>query len=419
MQVSIIIPVYNAQQYLEICLESACMQTIKELEIICIDDGSTDDSFTILERYGEKDKRIKIIKQVNRGPGMARNRGMLEASGEFVTFLDADDYYIDSSFMEQLYYACVENQVKVCGSALMHLRRDTIIDDITLQDVKMVAKRNKILWYQDFQFDYGYTGFLFSKKMLQEENITFPVYRRYQDPCFLVRAMYAAEQFVFLETAAYVARVPTMASRFSKDKAADLLKGLFDNLMFAYEKKLDKLFQKSLARLEYEYYSIICRYISLTDEQQVGLLWKINHLVRKVLHDDGYMIRPLSFIISENKEYYPYYAENLYERIEGEPFAYLYGAGEMARKFIWYLKRQSLLYKIKGIVVSVQTKDKQCIEGIQVGSLEELGVKKKDLILISTGAVFHKEIVESLHGKGFNNNVILDSVFLEELQEAD
>lgn len=419
VQVSVIIPVYNAGRYLETCLGSVCAQEIRGLEIICIDDGSTDDSYAILKRYARQDDRIRIIRQDNAGPGPARNKGLREALGEFVAFLDADDYYLDRNALQQMYQLCIENDVKICGSALKYLRQGSITDDTTLKDVKKAAESKKILRYSDFQFDYGYTGFLFSRKMLTEEKIIFPAYRRYQDPCFLVRAMYAAGQFTFCDADLYVCRVPTMASRFTKDKVADLLMGLSDNLSFADEKKLDKLFHTSLMRLEYEYYSIICRYISRADEQTVSLLQEINHLVCVALHDDEYLVRPLSFILSQDIGFYLHYEENICGKVKNQPYLYLYGAGGMAKKFLGYLRRQNLLHKIKGIIVSEQKRGDQSIEGIPVGTLEQHKVKTDDYILIGTGAVFHKEICGNLQSKGFDNAEILDSVFLEELPETD
>ena len=419
IQVSVIIPVYNAGHYLETCLDSVCAQAVRGLEIICIDDGSTDDSYTILKRYAQRDDRIRIISQVNSGPGSARNRGLREAMGEFVAFLDADDYYLDGSALGQLYRFCKENHVNVCGSALKYLRQGVVTDDTTLADVKKAAQVKRILQYSAFQFDYGYTGFLFSREMLEAEQITFPTYRRYQDPCFLVRAMYAAGQFSFCDAALYVCRVPTMASRFTKEKVTDLLMGLRDNLSFAREKRMDKLFETSLMRLEYEYYSIICRYVSIEDARQISLLREINCLVCEVLNDDEYLVRPLSCILSKDRDFYLHYEENLCGKIMARAYLYLYGAGGMARKFIRYLKDNVLLHKVKGIIVSEQTKDGQFVEGIPVGTLERLQVKTDDYILIGTGAVFHKEIYDNLQSKGFGNADILDSVFLEELPEAD
>lgn len=89
---SVIIPVFNAEKYLISCVESVCNQTYKNLEIILINDGSTDTSLMICEKLAAKDKRIKIISQTNIGSGVARNRGLDIAEGEFITFVDSDDY---------------------------------------------------------------------------------------------------------------------------------------------------------------------------------------------------------------------------------------------------------------------------------------------------------------------------------------
>ena len=92
-KVSVIVPVYNAERYLKQCVESILAQTLKNVEIIFVDDGSTDGSLEILKDYQAKDYRIRVISQENTGGGAARNRGMKEASGEYLCFLDADDYF--------------------------------------------------------------------------------------------------------------------------------------------------------------------------------------------------------------------------------------------------------------------------------------------------------------------------------------
>lgn len=92
VMVSIIIPIYNVGKYLDECLKSVLCQSFKDIEIICINDGSTDNSLAILESYGKMDERIKIINQKNGGLGHARNVGLKHASGDYVVFLDSDDY---------------------------------------------------------------------------------------------------------------------------------------------------------------------------------------------------------------------------------------------------------------------------------------------------------------------------------------
>lgn len=89
---SFIVPVYNVAAYLDECLESLCGQTYQNLEIICVDDGSTDNSLSVLQDWKERDSRIKIISQENRGVSCARNRGLKQASGEYIGFVDGDDY---------------------------------------------------------------------------------------------------------------------------------------------------------------------------------------------------------------------------------------------------------------------------------------------------------------------------------------
>lgn len=92
-KVSVIIPVYNVEEYLRECLDSVVNQTLKEIEIICVDDGSTDNSLEILKEYAQKDKRMTVIKQRNLHAGIARNTGLSQAKGEYLSFLDSDDFF--------------------------------------------------------------------------------------------------------------------------------------------------------------------------------------------------------------------------------------------------------------------------------------------------------------------------------------
>ena len=89
---SIIIPVYNVENYLSECLDSVIKQTIMDLEIICVNDGTKDHSREILEEYQKQDARIQIIDKVNGGLSSARNAGLAAATGEYILFLDSDDY---------------------------------------------------------------------------------------------------------------------------------------------------------------------------------------------------------------------------------------------------------------------------------------------------------------------------------------
>ncbi|KZX14828.1 putative glycosyltransferase EpsH [Methanobrevibacter filiformis] len=101
-KISVIIPVYNAENYLNKCLDSVINQSLKNFEIICINDGSTDNSLKILKEYANKDKRIKIINQENKGAGAARNKGLNTAKGEYIEFVDSDDW-LENNTLDYLY----------------------------------------------------------------------------------------------------------------------------------------------------------------------------------------------------------------------------------------------------------------------------------------------------------------------------
>ena len=101
-KVSIIVPVYNVEKYLAKCLDSLINQTLKEIEIICINDGSRDNSLSILREYSNKDNRIIVVDKKNEGQSIARNIGISRASGEYLGFVDSDDW-VDLDYFEKLY----------------------------------------------------------------------------------------------------------------------------------------------------------------------------------------------------------------------------------------------------------------------------------------------------------------------------
>ena len=121
--ISVIIPVYNAEKYLEKCLNSVIKQTLKDIEIICINDGSTDGSLNILQKYSEKDKRFIIIDQKNSGQSVARNKGLSVAKGEFIGFVDSDDW-IDDDFYEKLYDAAIEYKADIAAGNILRVNEN-------------------------------------------------------------------------------------------------------------------------------------------------------------------------------------------------------------------------------------------------------------------------------------------------------
>lgn len=112
-KVSVIIPVYNVEKYLCQCLDSLINQTLKDIEIICVDDGSTDNSIEILKEYDAKDSRFIVVTQGNKGAGAARNAGLEFAKGEYLYFMDGDDY-LKLDALEKVYQRIVDTNAEIC-----------------------------------------------------------------------------------------------------------------------------------------------------------------------------------------------------------------------------------------------------------------------------------------------------------------
>ena len=133
VKISVIIPVYNAEKYLKDCLDSVIRQTYKNLEIICINDGSTDHSLDILRMYEKKDDRIKVIDKENEGPSSARNAGIDAVTGDFVSFVDADDYLQLNSY--EILAECAEQEQKwdliIFGGNVVGMPNEYIQDKLT------------------------------------------------------------------------------------------------------------------------------------------------------------------------------------------------------------------------------------------------------------------------------------------------
>ena len=116
-KVSVIIPVYNVENYLRQCLDSVINQTLKDIEIILVDDGSTDSSLSVCNEYAQKDNRITVLTQQNKGAGAARNMGLERATGEYLSILDSDDYF-ELNMLEKMYNAACRhnNDITICHS---------------------------------------------------------------------------------------------------------------------------------------------------------------------------------------------------------------------------------------------------------------------------------------------------------------
>lgn len=198
-KISVIIPVYNVEKYLAECLTSVVNQTFKDIEIICVNDGSTDNSPMILEEFAQKDSRIKIINQENQGLAAARNTGIEVATGEYITFVDSDDYVSTDLYADMQKYLPAE---LICFNAkifpmsekyraLQNYIQCKFDGELPVEE-KLILKTNVHVWNK-----------VFKTSVIKENNIRFPKGLYFEDFPFVCEYMLSINSVKFVSEKEY------------------------------------------------------------------------------------------------------------------------------------------------------------------------------------------------------------------------
>ena len=191
-KISVIIPVYNVENELAKCLNSIVNQTFKEIEIICVDDGSTDNSLNILKDYANKDSRFRIFEQKNQGAGIARNIALNQAQGDYIAFVDGDDY-IDLNFLESMYKVAIDNNLDIVkGNFLIHESNGSIINTHENERIEKELLNNKIP-HKDFL--QSWWSALYKNSVIKDYGIQFAPIRYLEDVPFLHKFLAVASSF--------------------------------------------------------------------------------------------------------------------------------------------------------------------------------------------------------------------------------
>jgi len=204
-KVSVIMPVYNVENYLRQCLDSVINQTLRDIEIICIDDQSTDGSLGILKDYAAIDPRIRIITQKNAGAGAARNTGLKVAKGEYLSFLDSDDFF-ELDMLEKAYHACSTNNLD-----FVVFRSDKFDNDsktyipLYYSIRKDLLPDKKVFNYRDIPKDLFkvFVGWawdkLYSHEFVVSNNLLFQEQRTTNDLLFVFTALVKAKRIMVMD----------------------------------------------------------------------------------------------------------------------------------------------------------------------------------------------------------------------------
>lgn len=198
--VSVIVPVYNVEKYLEKCLESIINQTYKNLEIICIDDGSPDNSIDILNRFAEKDNRIKVIRQENKGLSGARNTGIKNSKGKYITFVDSDDW-IENNMITLLVKKMQGEDLDLVICGRNHIINGEV-KPVNLNKIEKILS-GRILNGKEYFLEVVSKTNLFSAsaynklyllEKIKKEKLIFPEGRLHEDLLFVFKYLYFSDR---------------------------------------------------------------------------------------------------------------------------------------------------------------------------------------------------------------------------------
>lgn len=225
-KITVISPVYNAAKYVSACVESCLAQSLHDIELVFVDDGSKDDSLAILNKLAQGDARLRVFSRENGGASAARNFGLAQARGEFVFFIDSDDYIPERTALELLYDAATSNGVQIAGGS-MCIDRDGVVDFDSMHGRELDSfSDERVVEYKDYQYDYDFTRYIYSLDMIREKELSFPDLCQFEDPVFFVHAMLAAKRFATIPDAVYAYRYGHQNLVWSDDMIRDRVEGI-------------------------------------------------------------------------------------------------------------------------------------------------------------------------------------------------
>jgi len=261
-KVSVIIPVYNVEKYLRQCLDSVVNQTLKDIEIICVNDGSTDNSLTILNEYAAKDKRFIVISQENQGVSVARNNGLDKAVAEYVQFVDADDF-IENDCIEKAYKKIVSTKTDIIcfGSQDLKNNKVKVNDNINFLNYLVIANNSYVTSEEDkTKLIHAVWDKLYKKSFLDFNNIRFsPNLKVTEDGVFNLQCLINKSTFSVLNYIGYNridTGVSTTANKYAAAlKAIDALQYVLESDLYLYSSKKTKMiiFEKMIESVLYYY----------------------------------------------------------------------------------------------------------------------------------------------------------------------
>lgn len=399
MKVSVIVPIYNAETYLSECLESALGQTLNDIEIICVNDCSTDRSGRIIEEYADRDKRIRIVTNKNNGGlSYSRNQGLKAAEGKYVCFLDADDLLMDTA-LEELYKKAEEQRTDIIiFDAKMRIESDRVSVKNTafcakadypevMSGVDYFRKAQEIndlrvpVWLQ-----------FWNRTSLDEMQLEFLNGILHEDNLFTYLALMQAKRVLCIRNIYYIYRRhdDSITLRGADERYLISILEIYQQIMEYWHKQMkqgiDDVTRKYLQTIR-----------GTLDKYTTELSMSHDEIVQALNQDSIYaqLYRMLTYSETGMKQMV---------QLAKSPKVYIYGAGQVAKTRVLFLQKYDI--DIDGILVTDPSVNPAYFMDIPVYGVNHILEQAGNCaVVIGVGRKLRDEVIENLSNLGIKNIV--------------
>lgn len=448
-KVSVIVPVYNTGRYLRQCLQSLKEQSLQAIEIICVNDGSTDNSREIIEQFVREDYRFKAIHKINTGYGHTINSGIRIAQSPYIGIVESDDF-VEPNMFQRLYDVAVNNSVEIV-KANYNLYTENYSTSVIFEEMLDSFPYEQVFPLRD---KYRFFGIhhpsvwsaLYKKSFLEYNDIWFleTPGASYQDISFTFKICINAERAYFVRDAVLNYRVDNIDSsvynpqkifcvcdelheieRYIRTRAeAGIIDNNWQDDLFriaAWVKYRKYIWNYSRLSIPYQYAFLINVIEELREIKRIGYhsdVWEVEEkeMLERAIEDPddffkttskGYEDPRLSLIPILNHSFsIKCFREVVIECNK----IYIYGAGQIGKKIWAYLKKINVDYKVQGFIVSELKNNMDQIDNKKVYELSELQDQesKKALIIVALHKRYQFEVTLKLHKELYKNILLID-----------
>lgn len=410
VMVSVIIPVYNVEKYIKESLDSVLNQTMQNLEVICIDDGSTDNSLYILQEYQKADSRVRVLTQENQGSGLARNRGMKQAHGKYIAFLDADDFWHDEFVLETIVNAAEMISCNVTGTFWGYYKSGKYERSALHCEYFEQGECGRWIDFRDEQNCYNYGSYLFKREFLMDNNILFPSYYRFQDPPFLTEALAKVHKYYVIPIDWYCYRTVYKRALSTHGITTDYLKGVIRVLEMAEKYHLQKLSEEMVVKL-----NTISPYVISGIMQGNTELFVLLDKVKKYVTDKNAELAPLLFIRKSLQNQCQMIMNAFWSRIKDADRLIIYGAGYYGNLLFGQLQKSNVSLEI--VFAETEHPRVDMIEGRKCLRIDELAENRENsFVIVAVIKESQPVLISNIKRLGFKNFICLDSTLMTALE---